>query len=67
LDKNYILKVKMWITKKYVDEEILEMPNSLINEVKLFIFLSIFSLLSTRVIISLDIYTRVVVILITYI
>ena len=45
----------------------LEMPNCLIYEEKLFSFSSTFPLLSTRVMMFLDIYTRGVVIIITYV
>jgi len=48
----------MWITKKYIAEDRLEMPNSLIYEEKFFTFSCIFSLLSTRVMMSLDMDTR---------
>jgi hypothetical protein len=48
----------MWITKKYIADDMLEMPNSLTYEEKFFTFSFIFSLLSTRVIMSLDIDTR---------
>jgi len=49
----------MWITKKYIAEDRLEMPNSLMYEEKFFTFSFTFSLVSTRVMMSLDIDTRV--------